>query len=99
MSSEINILHDIIDVRATTIVSLCEHFTLVTTDAVHDLKVDITADLKDIPAEYHEVFLNMLTSKYINKVSFGHNPFSKCNPPRKRKWWEFWKANKLLPQT
>lgn len=98
MSTEINILSDTIGVRATTLVTLSEHFTLITTDGAHDLRVDITADFKDIPSEYHEVFLNMLTSKYINKVSFGHNPFSKCNPPRKRKWWEFWKTSKLIPQ-
>jgi hypothetical protein len=33
----------------------------------------------------------MLTSKYINKVSFGDNPFSECKPLSKRKWYQFWK--------
>jgi hypothetical protein len=35
----------------------------------------------------------MLTSKYLNKVSFGDNQFSECKPPLKRKWWQFWKAD------
>ena len=55
------------------------------------LDIDITADFSTIPAEYHEVFLNMLTSKYYSKTSFGHNPFSKCLPPKKKKWYQFWK--------
>ena len=55
------------------------------------LDIDIIADFSTIPAEYHEVFLNMLTSKYYSKTSFGHNPFSKCLPPKKKKWYQFWK--------
>jgi len=93
---EININADTFHVKASTIVKLTEHFTLMTTNGVHDLIVDISADLADIPEEYHEVFMNMLTSKYMNKVSFGHNPFSKCEVPKKRKWWEFWKKKTLL---
>jgi hypothetical protein len=56
-----------------------------------NLDVKITADLNSIPPEYHEVFLNMLTSKYYGRVSFGDNPFSQCLPPKKKKWYEFWK--------
>jgi hypothetical protein len=69
-----------------------EYFTLQTETGAVDLKVDISADFKDIPQEYHEIMINMLTSKYLNKVSFGHNPFSKCNPPKTRKWYQFWKS-------
>jgi hypothetical protein len=57
------------------------------------LEVNIEADFGNIPEKYHEVFLNMMTVKYYNRVSFGHNPFSQCLPPQKKKWWEFWKAN------
>lgn len=95
---EININSDTLHVKASTIIKLSEHFTLMTSDGVHDLVVDITADLAEIPEEYHEVFMNILTSKYLNKVSFGHNPFSQCRPPRKRKWWEIWKKKNLIPQ-
>jgi hypothetical protein len=69
-----------------------EYFSIQTEKGTIDLKVDITADFKDIPEEYYEIMINMLTSKYINKVSFGHNPFSKCNPPKARKWYQFWKS-------
>jgi hypothetical protein len=87
---EININSDTLHVKASTIVKLSEHFTLMTTDGVHDLVVDITADFAEIPEEYHEVFMNMLTSKYLNKVSFGHNPFSQCIIKEKKPWYKFW---------
>lgn len=55
------------------------------------LDVKITADFATIPKKYHEVFLNMMTSKYYGRVSFGDNPFSQCLPPKEKKWWQFWK--------
>ena len=88
---EINLNADVIQITSSTIVRLNEYFTLMTENGPVDLRVDIMADFKDVPEEYHEVMVNMLTSKYINKVSFGHNPFSKCNPPKKRKWYNFFK--------
>ena len=88
---EINIGNCHMDVQTSTIVRMSEHFSLLTTDKSFDLSVNISADFKDIPEEYHEVFLNMLTSKYMNKVSYGHNSFSRCNPPAQRKWWQIWK--------
>lgn len=92
---EINLGADTFSIKTSTVVKINEYFSVVTTNGVIDLKVDITADLENIPYEYHEVLLNMLTSKYINKVSFVDNPFSKCNPPKKNKWYQFWKKNKL----
>jgi hypothetical protein len=89
---EINLNADVVYVTASTIVKLNEYFTLQTENGTIDLKVDISADFKDIPQEYHEIMINVLTSKYLNKVSFGHNPFSKCNPPKIRKWYQFWKS-------
>jgi len=56
-----------------------------------ELNVDIKADFSKIPEKYHEVFLNMFSSKYIGTVSFGDNPFSLCVPPPKKKWFQFWK--------
>lgn len=88
---EINLNADVIQITSSTVVRMNEYFTLMTENGPIDLRVDIMADFKDIPEEYHEVMVNMLTSKYINKVSFGHNPFSKCNPPKKRKWYNFFK--------
>jgi hypothetical protein len=88
---EVNLNADVIYITTSTVVRMNEYFTLMTENGPIDLKVDITADFKDVPIEYHEIMVNMLTSKYINKVSFGHNPFSKCNPPTKRKWYNFFK--------
>ena len=88
---EINIGNSYMDVQTSLIVKMSENFTLLTTDETFDLNVNITADFKDIPEEYHEIFLNMLTSKYMNKVSYGHNSFSRCNPPKPKRWWQFWK--------
>lgn len=91
MSIEFNLGNDYVNVKASSIVTLHEHFTVFTQEGPVDLKVDIKADLADIPQKYHEIFMNVLTSKYINKVSYGENPFSQCRPITKRKWYQFWK--------
>jgi hypothetical protein len=92
MKSNYYINAEHISVKASTIVKMEEHFTLLTLEGPVTFQTNITADLVDIPEQYQEVVLNMLTSKYVNRVSFGHNPFSQCKPPVKRKWWQFWKA-------
>jgi hypothetical protein len=92
---EYNINADVISVKASTVVTLNDYFVLITQEKPIDLKVEIKADFGEIPQEYHEVFLNMLTSKYLNKVSFGHNPFSKCNPPVNKKWYHSNKKHKI----
>jgi hypothetical protein len=90
--TEYHLQSDHIQVKASTIVRLTEHFSLITMEGPVDLSVDITADLGNIPDQYQEVMLNMLTSKYLNKVSFGHNPFSECQPTKKRRWYQVWKS-------
>ncbi len=83
---------DHIAVNTATLVKLNEVFTVITEEGPIHLEVDITSDFDKIPQKYHEIFLNVLTAKYLNKVSFGANPFSECKPIVKRKWWEFWKS-------
>ena len=56
-----------------------------------ELDVKIQADFNKIPEKYHEVFLNMMTSKYCRTASFGDNPFSRCIPASKKRWWQIWK--------
>jgi hypothetical protein len=56
------------------------------------LDIKVEADFNTIPEQYHEVFFNMMASKYCNKASFGDNPFSVCQPKPKRKWYQFWKS-------
>jgi hypothetical protein len=87
-----NLQNDYINIKTSTVVTLAEFFQLKTTDGPIDIKVDIKCDFADIPEKYHEVVLNMLTSKYLNRVSFGDNPFSECKPIVKRKWYQFWKS-------
>jgi len=89
---EYNLQTDHIKVKASTVVELNEQFTLITLEGPIDLNVRIIADFDEIDSKYHEVLLNMLTSKYTNQVSFGYNPFSQCLPPKKKKWYQFWKA-------
>jgi hypothetical protein len=55
------------------------------------LDIKVQADFDTIPKEYHEVFLNMMTSKYCKAVSFNDNPFSQCKPAPKRRWYQIWK--------
>jgi len=56
------------------------------------LEIKIQADFDTVPEEYHEVFLNMMSAKYLKTISFSDNPFSQCLPIPKKRWWQFWKA-------
>lgn len=58
-----------------------------------NLDVKIEADFDNVPEQYHEVFLNMMSAKYLDTVSFGDNPFSQCVPSPKKRWWQFWKTS------
>ena len=81
-----------LNVQTSQLVTMNEVLTLVNgSGGPIELNIKIEADFKSIPERYHEVFLNMMTSKYYNRASFGDNPFSQCVPPKKRKWFEFWK--------
>ena len=91
MSTVYNLGNDYVNVKASSTVKLNEGFTVFTQEGPIQLSVDIIADFADIPEKYHEVFMNVLTSKYINKVSYGENPFSQCKPIIKRKWWQIFK--------
>lgn len=83
-----------INVKAAKVVTLHNNLKLITIgDGAVSLDVKIEADFDSIPEKYHEVFLNMLSAKYLDTVSFGDNPFSMCVPPPKKKWWQFWRAN------
>ena len=54
------------------------------------LEIKIQADFDTVPKEYHEVFLNMMSAKYLKTTSFSDNPFSQCLPSPKKRWWQFW---------
>ena len=88
---DFNIGGDHVNIKTSTIVRMNEGFTLITEEGPVHLDVQIVADFAEIPPKYHEVFSNMLTSKYLNKVSFSANPFSECKQTTQKKWWELWK--------
>lgn len=81
-----------LNLQTSSIVRLQEQFIVYTPDGPITLTTEVTADFVKIDEKYHEVFFNILSSKYLNKASFGDNPFSKCRPIVKRKWWELWKS-------
>lgn len=80
-----------LSIKSSTIVELEENLVVYFEDGPVTLTVKISADLNTIQREHHEVFLNVLTSKYLGRVSFGDNPFSVCKPTPKKRWYQFWK--------
>jgi len=80
-----------ISMQTSNLVKTQEQFIMYTEDGPISLTVDIVADFATIDKKYHEIFFNILSSKYLNKASFGNNPFSECRPIVKRKWWQFFK--------
>ena len=92
MSSEFHIGNgSYINMQTSSIVKLNEQFVIYTEDGPITLTTEISADFAKIDKKYHEIFFNVLSSKYLNKVAFGDNPFSECKPIVKRKWYQFWK--------
>lgn len=81
-----------INIKTSNVVKLYEQFIVYTEDGPVSLNVEVLADFATIDKKYHEIFYNVLTSKYMNKASFGDNPFSECKPIVERKWWQFWKS-------
>ncbi len=85
-----------LEMRSSRLVKTYQTLYLITEDkGTLSLSVEISADFDSIPEEYHEVFLNMMSAKYLGRVSFGDNPFSQCQPTPKRKWYQFWKSKTL----
>jgi hypothetical protein len=88
---EINVYGDWMNFKSSTIVETHERLVVQYEDGPIELKVTISADFNTVPEKYHEIFMNVMMSRYLGKVSFGDNPFSECRPIKKRKWYQFWK--------
>ena len=85
-----------LEMRSSRLVKTYQTLYLITEDkGTLSLSVEISADFDSIPEEYQEVFLNMMSAKYLGRVSFGDNPFSQCQPAPKIKWYQFWKSKTL----
>jgi hypothetical protein len=78
--------------NTSKLITCYETLTLVTmNDGAIPLEIKIQADFDTIPEKYHEIFLNMISAKYLKTTSFGDNPFSQCLPAPKKRWYQFWK--------
>ena len=78
--------------NTSKLITCYETLTLVTmNEGAIPLEIKIQADFDTIPEKYHEIFLNMISAKYLKTTSFGDNPFSQCLPAPKKRWWQFWK--------
>lgn len=57
-----------------------------------ELDIKIEANFEDIPTEFHQTFINMMTVRYGGAIRIYDNtspfPFAK---KVKKKWYEFWK--------
>jgi len=78
-------------VKTAKPVTIWDTLTVTNGKSTLQLDVKIEADFDTVPEEYQEVFLNMMTSRYLNRASFGDNPFSLCQPAPKKRWYQFWK--------
>jgi hypothetical protein len=89
-----------IEMKSSRMVTAYQVLYLTTpTDGTITLNVKIEADFDTVPEKYHEVFMNMMSVKYLNRVSFGDNPFSQCLPAPKHKWYQFWKKLEYKTKT
>ncbi len=92
MNKEINLgSGSNMNITTSKLVSLHETLKLLHNDKTYELDVKIEADFNKIPEDVQEVFLNIMMAKYYNTVSFGDNPFSRCIPASKKRWWQIWK--------
>ena len=64
-------------------------------DGTVSMSIKIEAVFDTIPEQYQEVFMNMISVKYLDRVSFGDNPFSQCLPAPQKRWWQFWKSKTI----
>jgi hypothetical protein len=85
-----------LEMKSSRLVRTYQTLYLTTEDkGTISLSVEISADFDTIPENYQEVFLNIMASRYLGRVSFGDNPFSQCVPAPKRRWWQFWKPKQI----
>jgi hypothetical protein len=81
-------------IKQSSIIEMKEEFTLLTEEGEIVLDVTISADFEEIPEKYREIFINMLTTKYMNRVTLTSNLFSKYSEPEKRNLFQ--KIKKLF---
>jgi hypothetical protein len=80
-----------INVQTAQLVTLLDTLTVMDGNTPMELSIKIEANFNDIPKKYHEIFFNVMSSRYYGKVAFSNNPFSECIPLPKKRWWQIWK--------
>ena len=79
-----------LNIQTAHLVTLLDTLTVMDGNKTIELNIKIEADFNDVPEKYHEIFFNVMSSRFYGKVSFKNNPFSDCSPSDKN-WWKFWK--------
>jgi len=80
-------------VRSSTVVEMHDYLKLIADEGTRViLDVKITADFGNIPSEYHQLFMQMMSVRYGGSVNIWDNthPFAKPDI-KKKKWYQFWK--------
>ena len=80
-----------LNVQTAQLVTLLDTLTVIDRNIALELNIKIEADFNTIPEKYHEIFFNVMSSRYYGKTSFSNNPFSECVPPPRKRWWQIWK--------
>ena len=80
-----------INVQTSQLVTLLDTLVVMDGNKTTELNIKIEADFNTIPEKYHEIFFNVMSSRYYGKTSFSNNPFSECPPPPRKRWWQIWK--------
>jgi hypothetical protein len=85
--------HEIVMQPAYNVI-IKDHITLYLGDLPNEyilLPIEIKADFNNIPQEYHETFLQIMSARYSGSVRYtgsGEKPFQKSFK-LKRKWYHF----------
>jgi hypothetical protein len=80
-----------LNVHTSQLVTLYNTLTVMDGNDPIELNIKIEADFNTIPEKYHEIFFNIMSSRYYGKVAFSNNPFSECIPLPKKRWYQIWK--------
>jgi hypothetical protein len=80
-----------LNVQTAQLVTLLDTLIVMDGNNALELNIKIEADFNSIPEKYHEIFFNVMSSRYYGKTSFSNNPFSECVPAPKKRWWQIWK--------
>jgi hypothetical protein len=80
-------------IKSSTIVEMHDYLKIVKAENdIITLDVKILADFEKIPAEYHQLFCQMMIVRYGGIVNIYDNTQPFANPnPKKKKWYQFWK--------